>query len=90
MQADFLLAVEACMEVFAFEHLRNGRRGGQVDHVRKAQLRQPLGVEANLGLFAVQDLEHLVLIGLGIGVDFFLGKLLARGGFARGVPNQRG
>ncbi len=64
---------EALVKVLALQHLRDGELGRQAHKALVAELAQPLAVEADLGLVRVEDLEHLRLIGFGVGID-----LLAR------------
>ena len=40
--------------------------GGELDHVVVAELVEPLGVVADFGLVAVEDLEDLLFVGLGV------------------------
>ncbi len=73
VDADRLLFLEALVEVFALEHLRDGELGGEAHEGFEVELEEPLGVVANLGLFRVENLEDLRLVGFGVGVE------LARG-----------
>ena len=77
VDVDGLLVLEALVEVFALEHLRNGELGGELDHARVAELVEPLGVVADLGFLGVENFEDLLFVGLGVGVDFFAGERLA-------------
>ena len=87
---DRLLFHEALVEVLALQHLRDGELRGQADDAFVAQLVEPLAVEAHLGLVAIEDLEDLRLVGLGVLVD-----LLARSAAAAsteragGIADQR-
>ena len=56
----------------------------------EAELVEPLGVVADLGLFGVEDLEDLLLVGFGVGVDLFAGERLAGDVLAGGVADERG
>jgi hypothetical protein len=78
------------MEVFALEHLRDGELGGQAHEAFVAQLAQPLAVEAHLGLVAVEDLEHLRLVGFGVGIDLLAAERRARGIAARRISDECG
>ena len=49
-----------------------------------------VGVEQDLGLGGVEDLEHLVAIGLGIGEDLLAGKGRARLVLARRIADHPG
>ena len=73
MQRDRLLFLEALVEVFALQHLRDGELRRQANDAFVAQLVEPLAVEAHFGLLAIEDLEDLRLVGFGVVVD-----LLAR------------
>ena len=69
VHGDRLLLLEALVEVLALQHLRDGELCRQPHKAFVAELAQPLAVEAHLGLVAVEDLEHLRLVGLGVLVD---------------------
>ncbi len=70
--------------------MRDGELGHELDEVVVGELVEPLGVEADFGFFAVEDLEDLVLVGLGVGGDFFAGEGLAGDVFAGGVADEGG
>ena len=90
VQRDGLLGLEAFVKIIAFQHLRDGEFRGQADDAFKAKLAQPLGVVADLCFFTIENLEHLIGVGLGILVDFFAGQRLASDGAAGGIANQAG
>ena len=56
----------------------------------EAELAQPLAVEADFGLVAIENLEDLRLVGLGVGVDLLAGERRARGDAARGIADEAG
>src|SRR5260370_1141397 len=69
---------EVWREPRPLEHAGHVVGGGEPDEAVRAQRAQPLPVEADLRLRRVEDLEGLLLVGLGIALD-----LLARQGRAR-------
>ena len=90
VERDGLLGVEALGEVFAFEHLRDGELGHELDHVVVAELVEPLGVIADLGFFGVEDLEDLLLVRFGVGGDLLGGEGLAGDVASGGVADEGG
>ena len=87
---DRLLFREALVEVVALEHLRDGELRRQPDDAFGAELAEPLAVEAHLGLVAVEDLEDLRLVGLGVGVDLLARERRARRVAAGRIADQAG
>ena len=53
-------------EIVALEDARDGVLGGELDGVHPLQRLEPLAVEADLGLFGIEDFEDLRLVGLGV------------------------
>ena len=90
VDGDGALLAEALFKVVAFHHAGHGIAGGQTDEVRGVHLAQPVGVEFHDGLFGVEDLEDLLLVGLGIGDDLFLGQGGTGLGAAGGVADAAG
>ncbi len=90
VQGDGFLVVEALVEVLALKHLGDGELAEELDEVVVGQLVEPLGVEADFGLVAVEDLEDLLLVGGGVVGDLFAGERLAGLRFAGGVADERG
>ena len=90
VDGDGALLAEAFFKVVAFHHAGHGIAGGQTDEVRGVHLAQPVGVEFHDGLFGVEDLEDLLLVGLGIGDDLFLGQGGTGLGAAGGVADAAG
>ena len=90
VEGDGLLVLEALVEHLALEHLGDGELGHELDEVVVGELVEPLGVEADFGFFAVEDFEDLVLVGFGVGGDFFAGEGLAGDVFAGGVADEGG
>mmetsp|Transcript_49010 Transcript_49010/g.115137 ORF Transcript_49010/g.115137 Transcript_49010/m.115137 type:complete len:407 (-) Transcript_49010:717-1937(-) len=84
------LALEALGEVVALQHPGHGVLGGQLDHAGRAQGLAPLGVVADLGPGRVQHQLGLGVVGLGVGLDLFLGQRRAGGVAAGGVADQGG
>ena len=90
VHADRLLFLEALVEVLALEHLRDGELGGQADEAFVVELEEPLGVVADFGLVAVENLEDLRLVGFGVGVELLAGERRTRGVAARGIADESG
>ena len=64
VQRDGLFFLEALVELLALQHLRDGEMRGEADDALEAERAQPLGVEADFGLIAIEDAEDLVGVGL--------------------------
>ena len=62
----------------------------ELDDAVVAELVEPLGVVADLGLVGVEDLEDLLLVGLGVGGDLLARERLAGDVLAGGVADHRG
>src|SRR5258708_29521479 len=73
MQRNWLLGMEALVEVLAFEHLRDRVLRRQAYEIFRGELREPTAVEIHHGFFRTENLENLCLVGLGV-----LRNLLAR------------
>ena len=73
-----LLFLEALVEVFPLEHLRDRELCRQLYEAFVAKLAQPFAIEPHLGLVAVEDLEDLGLIGFGVLVDLLAAERRAR------------
>ncbi len=90
VDADRLLFLEALVEVLAFEHLRDGELCGQTHERFVIEFEQPLGVVANFGLFLVENLEDLRLVGFGVGVELLAGERRAGGVASGGIADEAG
>ena len=77
------------MEMLALQHLRQRELRHQLHHVVVAQLIQPLGVVPNLGLLAIQNLEHLLLVRLRIRRNLLACQRLPRHIAPRRIADQR-
>src|SRR6266446_9738772 len=73
MHRNWLLGMEALMEVFTLEHLRDRVLGGQSDEIFGGKLREPTAVEIHYCFFWTENPENLCLVGFGV-----LRNLLAR------------
>jgi hypothetical protein len=89
VERDGFFFLEALVEFIALEHLRDGELRSEADDAFEIKLVEPLGVEADLRLVAVEDAEDLVGVGLGVLVDLLAGERLAGDGAAGGVADQR-
>ena len=90
MQRDRLLRGVALGEIVAFEHARDRVPRGEADHVGRVHLAEPFGIEAHLGAFAIEHLEHLFGIGLRIGLDVGARERLARHVLAGRIADHSG
>ena len=77
MNGNRLLGRVALVKVVPLQHARHGVLGGEADHAGAAKLVQPVGVENHLGLFRVEYLENLFLVGLGVPEHILAGQYLA-------------
>ena len=62
----------------------------QPDHVGGRHLAEPLAIEAHLGALAIEHLEGLLLVRLGVRLNLLPGKRLPRLGSAGRVPDHPG
>ena len=87
---DRLAALVALGEIVALEHARHRVLRGEPDHAVGAERRQPLRVERDLGLLAVEDHEHLVGVGLRVRLDLLARQRRPRHVAAGRVADQAG
>ena len=87
---DRLLGRVALGEIVALEHARHRVFRRELDHAVGAERHQPFGVERHLGLFAVEDQEHLVGVCTSVRLDFLTGQRGPRRIAARGVADHSG
>ena len=90
VDGDRLAAGVALGEVVALEHARDGVARGELDHAGGADRLEPGGVEADLGLLRVEDLEHLGTVGVGVLQDLLARKRRAGRVLAAGVADHAG
>ena len=76
-------------EVVALEDLRHGGGAREPEEVLHRHV-EPLAVAAHLGALAVEHLEGLLLVGLGVAVDLGRVGVGPRRGAAARVPHARG
>ena len=69
MDRDRLACFVALLELAPLQHARHVVGGGELHHLVGGERPEPLAVEAHLGLQRVEDLEHLLLVGLGVRLD---------------------
>jgi hypothetical protein len=87
---DWSALAHAFGEVVAFEDPRDGVALQQAHDVFILQRLEPFAVEANLSLLAVQDLEDLRFVGLGVRVDLRTGHRRTRRVASTGVADESG
>ena len=90
MQGDGLFFHETLVKVFALQHLRDSEFGGQADDAFVAQLVEPLAVEADFGFVAIENLEDLRLVGLGVLIDLLARQRRAGDRAASGIADEAG
>ena len=90
MNADRLLILEALMKIIPLHHARDPIVRGQLDEIPRCHGAHPSAVEFNQGLFLIENLEDLPLIGLGIILHLRLGEDLSSFGHSGGVADQAG
>ena len=73
VQRDRHLARISLLEVIPLQHARQRVLRRQLDEARRAQRQEPLAVEPHLGAAAIEQLEDLLLVRLGVGGDLLLG-----------------
>src|SRR4051794_35854593 len=78
------------MKIFAFQHLRDRDLGCELDEIRGREFREPAIIEIDHCLLRVEDLEHLLLVGLGVLVDLFARKRRTRHRAPRRVADHPG
>ena len=83
-------ALEARLEVVALEHAGDGVARGQLDEALRSQLAQPAAVEVDDCLVGIEDLEDLLLVGLGVGLEFLARHRRAQLVAAAGVADHAG
>ena len=88
MSVDRLLFLEAFAEILALQHLLQGDATVETNDFLVAHLAKPIAVENNLGAAGIENLEGLLAIGLGVGLDFFVGQVRPGGGTAAGIADH--
>ena len=88
MQRDRLVALPPPLEVVALEDARQRRLRRQPDHPLGAERPEPLAVEHDLGLDRIEDLEDLLLVGLGVLQDLVRRQRRPRGLLAGRVADH--
>ena len=66
VHGDGLTFAVALGEIVAFEHAGDGVLRGEADHAVGAQRGEPLRIERDFGLVAIENEEYLVGVGLGV------------------------
>ena len=75
---DYVERDEALAEIIALEQAGHRVARREPDHALCAQLVRPFRVEKNLRPLGIEDLEYLLLVGLGVGEDRFARERRAR------------
>ena len=90
MDADRPALAQALGEVVALEQARDRVLRRELDDVGGLHTLHPLRVEADLRALGIEDLEHLLLVGLGVGGHLLAVERLARLGAAGRVADHAG
>ena len=90
MNGDGPVFSKTLCEIVALKNSGNRVAGSKTDEVRGSEFAKPVGVEFHDGLLGIQDLENLILIGLGIGLDLFLRERRPRDGTAGRIADAAG
>ena len=88
MEADGLLGLEALVKLVALEHLRDGEVRGEADRAARSRACRATRSCSGPRCFFVEDLEDLLLVGFGVGVDLLAGERLAGDVAAGGVADE--
>ncbi len=90
VDADWDSALKPFGEVVALHHLGEGHLGGEPDKLLRSEAVHPTGVEVDPCPIGIEQLEDLLLVGLGVGVDLFPGQGGTGRVAARWIPDQGG
>src|SRR5260370_4598233 len=90
MHRDWRALFVALGEIIALENPRHGIARAKADHVLEPQRRQPLAVEADLGLLWIEDLEDLLFVRFGVLVDLLTSEWGAPDVAAGGIADHDG
>src|SRR5271170_3608631 len=90
VQEQRLLGREPLLEIVALENTGDAHLGGNLDQTAYTEVIHPFAVETDLGQVAIENLERLVAIGIGVALDLFARQRLARLGSAGRIANHRG
>ena len=90
MEPDRNIVGIAVLEIIALQHSGNGDSGGKLYYVVHGQKFQPFSVVAESGFGFVQDMEDLLLVGLGVDQHLLIGQRFAPFGFSGGIADLSG
>src|SRR5437764_15180017 len=88
MKRDRLFLSHSLFKVVSLEYLPNGRLCRELDEIGGGEFIHPLAVEPQLGLFRIEQLEHLLLIGFGVGIYLLTRQRRTRYIFTRRVADH--
>ena len=71
---DGSVLAKALGKVVPFEELGDGEPPGQADNIGQGEFAEPLALVNDLGAVAVNDLEELAEVGLGVFHDLVVGE----------------
>ena len=71
VDGDRLIALVALREIVALEHARDRVPPGDLDEPGGVHAAEPARIEIDARLFAIEDLEDLLLVGLRVRLDLF-------------------
>ena len=90
MQGDGAAVLVALVEVLALEDAGDVELAHEAEHLGEVERLQPLAVVDDGGAFGIEHLHSLLDVGLGVGLDLFLGEGRAGGVAAGRIADQRG
>ena len=90
VQEQRLLRRQPLLEVVALEQTRDAQCRRDLDQLRDAQAVHPFAVEADFGGLAIENLEHLLAIGIRVALDLVARQGLSRLGSSGGIADHRG
>ena len=88
MHGDRLAGFQSLGEVLALQDARHRVARGEADHPFGAELVRPLGVEQDVGLLRVEDLERLLAVGLRVLQDLLARQRRPRLVLAGGIADH--
>ena len=90
MDADRNASLITFREIVAFEHLGDGRFGGEADEINGRKSIHPARIEINDRFFRIKQFENLRFVCLRIRRNLFRRQCRSRGISARWIANQSG
>ena len=90
MDRDWLAALVSLGKIVALEHSRNGVSPGDFDESRRLHVAKPARIEVDQSLFAIKNLEYLLLVGHRIRGNLVPRQWRASGISSGGITDHSG